>query len=77
MGSLKLILKKNFSYIFSFYHIYLICRRLEKKKFLLLLDDIWERLDLNLVGIPLQDDLNESKVIFTTQLEEVCGLIGA
>ncbi|KAK7827565.1 putative disease resistance protein [Quercus suber] len=45
--------------------------------FLLLLDDIWERLDLNLVGIPLPDDQNESKVIFTTRLKEVCGLMGA
>ncbi|XP_050286670.1 disease resistance protein SUMM2-like [Quercus robur] len=55
----------------------LICRRLEERKFLLLLDDIWEWLDLNLVGIPLPDDQNESKVIFTTRLEEVCGLMGA
>lgn len=55
----------------------LICRRLEERKFLLLLDDIWERLDLNRVGIPLPDDQNESKVIFTTRSEEVCGLMGA
>ncbi|XP_050289843.1 disease resistance protein SUMM2-like [Quercus robur] len=51
--------------------------RLVKRKFLLLLDDIWERLDLNLVGIPLPNDKNESKVIFTTRSEDVCGLMGA
>lgn len=54
-----------------------ICRRLEKGKFLLLLDDIWERLDLNLLGIPLPNDQNESKLIFTTRSEEVCGLMEA
>ncbi|KAK4590559.1 hypothetical protein RGQ29_020925 [Quercus rubra] len=58
----------------SAYQIY--CR-LEKGKFLLLLDDIWERLDLKLVGIPLPNDQNESKVIFTTRSQEVCGLMGA
>ncbi|KAK7827586.1 disease resistance protein rps5 [Quercus suber] len=54
-----------------------IFRRLVKRKFLLLLDDVWERLDLNLVGIPLPNDKNESKVIFTTRSEDVCGLMGA
>ena len=56
---------------------YQIYCRLEKGKFLLLLDDIWERLDLKLVGIPLPNDQNESKVIFTIRSEEVCGLMGA
>ena len=54
-----------------------IFRRLVKRKFLLFLDDVWERLDLNLVGIPFPNDKNESKVIFTTRSEDVCGLIGA
>ena len=51
--------------------------RLEEGRFLLLLDDIWERLDLKVVGIPLPNDQNESKVIFTTRSEEFCGLMEA
>ncbi|XP_028771730.1 disease resistance protein RPS5-like [Neltuma alba] len=50
-----------------------ILHALERKKFALLLDDVWERLDLNSVGVPYPKDSNfESKVLFTTRLEDVC-----
>ncbi|KAI9107777.1 hypothetical protein K1719_021113 [Acacia pycnantha] len=46
---------------------------LKEKKFVLLLDDIWDRLDLKLVGVPHPKDTNfQSKVLFTTRLENVC-----
>ncbi|KDO52300.1 hypothetical protein CISIN_1g039262mg [Citrus sinensis] len=55
-----------------------IFRNLKEKKFVLLLDDIWERVDLSKVGIPLPGRLNnKSKVVFTTRSEEVCGLMEA
>ncbi|KAK7374298.1 hypothetical protein VNO80_07726 [Phaseolus coccineus] len=46
---------------------------LKRKKFVLLLDDLWERMDLLKLGIPLPDMENGSKVIFTTRSMEVCG----
>ncbi|XP_050273397.1 disease resistance protein SUMM2-like [Quercus robur] len=54
-----------------------IFERLHGKKFLLLLDDIWQQLDLNLVGVPLPNDRNQSKVVFTTHSIDVCGLMEA
>ena len=46
---------------------------MKTKKFVLLLDDIWERLDLTEVGVrcPNGED-NMSKFIFTTRSEDVC-----
>ncbi|KAI9107833.1 hypothetical protein K1719_021169 [Acacia pycnantha] len=44
---------------------------LKHKKFILLLDDIWDQLDLELVGVPHPND-TKSKVLFTTRLENVC-----
>ncbi|KAJ7951830.1 Disease resistance protein [Quillaja saponaria] len=46
---------------------------LRNKKFVLMLDDIWERIDLLKVGVPIPNARNGSKVIFTTRSEEVCG----
>ncbi|WRX26490.1 NB-ARC - like 10 [Theobroma cacao] len=40
---------------------------LTKKKFVLLLDDIWERVDLSKVGIPSPTQENGSKLIFRTR----------
>ncbi|KAL5698096.1 hypothetical protein ACHQM5_029175 [Ranunculus cassubicifolius] len=46
---------------------------LRKKRFLLLLDDIWEQLELEAIGIPSpQISDNISKVVFTTRSEGVC-----
>nr|GMC46472.1 disease resistance protein At4g27190-like [Ipomoea batatas] len=50
-------------------HLY---KKLKRKRFLLILDDIWEGVDLNAVGIPpLEDDIG-SKVILTTRNLHVC-----
>ncbi|XP_047941576.1 disease resistance protein RPS2 [Salvia hispanica] len=49
--------------------IYSIMRR---KKFVLLLDDVWEGLDLEKIGIPAPSKDNGSKVVFTTRSMEVC-----
>ncbi|KAG8489980.1 hypothetical protein CXB51_015564 [Gossypium anomalum] len=43
------------------------------KRFVVLLDDLWERVDLNQVGIPKPSQENGSKLIFTTRSLEVCG----
>ncbi|PPD74132.1 hypothetical protein GOBAR_DD28954 [Gossypium barbadense] len=43
-----------------------------RKKFALLLDDIWERFDLTRAGVPLPPKENGSKVIFTTRRFDVC-----
>ncbi|XWS72205.1 hypothetical protein CRYUN_Cryun02cG0020300 [Craigia yunnanensis] len=45
---------------------------LKKKRFLLLLDDVWERIDLEDIGIPLPDEENKCKLIFTTRSMDVC-----
>lgn len=50
---------------------------LSKKKFVLLLDDIWNRVDLLKVGIPPPGKDNSSKIIFTTRFAGVCGLMEA
>ncbi|XP_028780246.1 probable disease resistance protein At4g14610 [Neltuma alba] len=47
-----------------------------KKKFVLLLDDVWERVDMLKLGVPSPKN-HECKIIFTTRLEEVCGLMDA
>ncbi|KAJ4718437.1 NBS-LRR type disease resistance protein [Melia azedarach] len=46
---------------------------LRKKKFILLLDDIWERVDLIKVGVPVPSTNITSKVVFTTRSIDVCG----
>ncbi|WRX25814.1 NB-ARC - like 10 [Theobroma cacao] len=54
-----------------------IWRVLSGKKFVLLLDDVWERVDLIKVGIPESDQKNGSKLIFTTRSLDICGQMGA
>ncbi|WRX26597.1 Leucine-rich repeat - like 10 [Theobroma cacao] len=54
-----------------------IFRILSKKKFVLLMDDVWERVDLIKVGIPILNQDNVSKLIFTTRFLEVCGKMEA
>nr|GLL16698.1 disease resistance protein At4g27190-like isoform X1 [Ipomoea trifida] len=46
--------------------------KLKGKRFLLILDDIWEGVDLNTVGIPPLEDHIGSKVILTTRNFHVC-----
>ncbi|PON87216.1 NB-ARC domain containing protein [Trema orientale] len=50
---------------------------LSKKKFVLFLDDIWERIDFVKVGVPYPDKQNESKLVFTTRSKDVCGRMSA
>ncbi|XVF26705.1 hypothetical protein REPUB_Repub14bG0041400 [Reevesia pubescens] len=56
----------------------LISSVLKSKKFVLLLDDVWERFDLLRLGIHLQSDQwNRSKVIFTTRSVELQNYMSA
>ncbi|KAF8030808.1 hypothetical protein BT93_D0104 [Corymbia citriodora subsp. variegata] len=50
---------------------------LTQKKFALLIDDVWARLDLSKIGVPLPSLKNGSKVVFTTRSEQVCYQMGA
>ncbi|XP_062008250.1 probable disease resistance protein At5g63020 isoform X2 [Rosa rugosa] len=50
---------------------------LSKKKFVLLLDDMWDWVDLTKVGVPVSNQRNNSKIVFTTRSEDVCGRMGA
>ncbi|KAL6313593.1 hypothetical protein AAG906_006962 [Vitis piasezkii] len=45
---------------------------LKTKKFVLLLDDIWERLNLSKVGIPPLNHQDKLKMVFTTRSKDVC-----
>ncbi|KAJ4917641.1 Disease resistance protein (NBS class) family [Raphanus sativus] len=45
---------------------------LERKKFILLLDDLWSEVDLNEIGVPRPTQENGSKIVFTSRSEEVC-----
>ncbi|RWR72029.1 putative disease resistance protein [Cinnamomum micranthum f. kanehirae] len=49
-----------------------IFNKLSGKKFLLILDDIWERIDLSNVGIPILNQDNGCKVLLTTRDLGVC-----
>ncbi|KAK3428134.1 hypothetical protein EUGRSUZ_F04244 [Eucalyptus grandis] len=46
--------------------------RLTDKKFVLLIDDVWARLDLSKIGVPRPSFENGSKVVFTTRSKQVC-----
>ncbi|XP_034696378.1 probable disease resistance protein At5g63020 [Vitis riparia] len=54
-----------------------IWKALSKKRFVMLLDDMWEQMDLLEVGIPSPDQQNKSKLIFTTRSQDLCGQMGA
>lgn len=49
---------------------------LRSKKFVLLLDDIWEKVNLKAVGVPHPSRQNGCKVAFTTRSRDVCGRMG-
>ncbi|XP_019057907.1 PREDICTED: LOW QUALITY PROTEIN: probable disease resistance protein At5g63020 [Tarenaya hassleriana] len=50
---------------------------LTRKRFVLLLDDIWSKVDLTEIGVPSPTRENGCKVVFTTRSKEVCGRMGA
>ena len=45
---------------------------LRRKKFVLLLDDIWAKVNLSDIGVPIPSIENGCKVVFTTRSLEVC-----
>ncbi|XP_050368361.1 disease resistance protein At4g27190-like [Argentina anserina] len=45
---------------------------LKSKRFLLILDDVWEKIDWDAVGIPQGDDQANCKIVFTTRSLAVC-----
>ncbi|XP_034695583.1 disease resistance protein RPS5-like [Vitis riparia] len=45
---------------------------MKTRRFVLLLDDVWQRLDLSKIGVPLPEIRNRSKVIITTRIQEIC-----
>ncbi|KAM3741668.1 hypothetical protein ACB098_07G013800 [Castanea mollissima] len=48
-------------------------KRLEKEeKFLLILDDVWEEIDLDTLGVPVPEVHKGCKIILTSRLMEVC-----
>ncbi|XP_010430117.1 PREDICTED: probable disease resistance protein At1g61180 isoform X2 [Camelina sativa] len=51
-------------------------RVLKGKRYVLMLDDIWEKVDLQALGVPFPTRENKCKVVFTTRSKEVCGRMG-
>ncbi|KAI9160909.1 hypothetical protein LWI28_012705 [Acer negundo] len=51
--------------------------RLRNKRFVLLLDDLWDRLDLSKLGVSFSNNQNGFKIVFTTRSGEVCCQMGA
>ncbi|GMP41237.1 hypothetical protein CsSME_00011404 [Camellia sinensis var. sinensis] len=57
--------------------ISMLCARLrDVKKILVILDDVWAKLDLAAVGIPFGNDHQGCKIIITTRREQVCNSMG-
>ncbi|KAI9161299.1 hypothetical protein LWI28_016108 [Acer negundo] len=54
-----------------------ILKILEEKKFVLFMDELWERVDLTKVGVPFPNPENSSKIVFTTRSLEICRLMEA
>ncbi|CAL5409612.1 unnamed protein product [Camellia sinensis] len=54
-----------------------LCARLKNvKKILVILDDVWNRLELTTLGIPFGQDHVGCKIIITTRREQVCRTMG-
>ncbi|XP_058199399.1 probable disease resistance protein At4g27220 isoform X2 [Rhododendron vialii] len=47
-------------------------RKLDNKKYLLLLDDVWEMVDITVIGLPNPNKDNGCKLVLTTRNLEVC-----
>ncbi|KAF5944301.1 hypothetical protein HYC85_018378 [Camellia sinensis] len=55
----------------------MLCARLKDvKKILVILDDVWAKLNLAAVGIPFGDDHRGCKIIITTRRKQVCNSMG-
>ncbi|KAL0813180.1 hypothetical protein Bca101_069623 [Brassica carinata] len=49
---------------------------LRRKKFVLLLDDIWDKVELKDIGVPIPTKEKKCKIVFTTRSREVCARMG-
>ncbi|KAI8540360.1 hypothetical protein RHMOL_Rhmol09G0257100 [Rhododendron molle] len=49
----------------------------QKARILVILDDVWKRVELNDIGIPFGDDHKGCKILVTSRSEEVCSDMGA
>ncbi|KAJ4877352.1 Disease resistance protein (NBS-LRR class) family [Raphanus sativus] len=49
---------------------------LKKKRFVLFLDDLWQKVDLAKAGVPFPTVENRCKVAFTTRSQDVCAHMG-
>ncbi|KAG6666578.1 disease resistance protein At4g27190-like [Carya illinoinensis] len=47
-------------------------RRLKEERFLLILDDAWQKIDLDILGVPRPDVQSGSKIILTCRSLDVC-----
>ncbi|KAI5605870.1 hypothetical protein BDE02_01G382000 [Populus trichocarpa] len=47
-------------------------QRLQGKKMLIILDDVWKDIDLKEIGIPFGDAHRSCKIVITTRLENIC-----
>ena len=57
----------------DFQKAHLLRERLKKEKILLIIDDIWKKLDLEALGICLGDDQKGSKLLLTSRFRDVLG----
>eukprot|EP00258_Populus_trichocarpa_P020455 XP_006389067.2 probable disease resistance protein At1g61310 [Populus trichocarpa] len=47
-------------------------QRLQGKKMLIILDDVWKHIDLEEIGIPFGDDHRGCKILLTTRVQGIC-----
>ena len=53
-----------------------ICLRIKSvEKILLILDDVWKDVELEVIGIPFHDDHKGCKILLTTRNDHVCNLM--
>ena len=57
----------------DFQKAHLLCERLKKEKILLIVDDIWNKIDLEAHGISFGDDHKGSKLLLTSRFQDVLG----
>ena len=55
----------------DFQKAHLLCERLKKEKILLIIDDIWNKIDLEAHGISFGDDHKGSKLLLTSRFRDV------
>lgn len=51
-------------------------QKLMNEKFLLILDDVWKKIDLDKLGIPRHEENKGCKIILTTRFKQVCRDMG-